>query len=128
MTTQRMVVTSKFPYLASDNHAISVVTLTHTHTHTHTPTPTSPHTHIPTSPHTHTQMDKDGDGLTSLDEFLTYSKGEGFKDDEAWKSVVEEDNFDEEEMDKYEVRHYREGLAQGRHVFCMYFVSCSTCS
>ena len=69
-------------------------------------------------------MDKDGDGLTSLNEFLTYSKSEGFKEDEAWKSVVEEDNFDEEEMDKYEVRHYREGLAQGRHVFCTYFVSC----
>ncbi len=49
-------------------------------------------------------MDKNNDGLVSLEEFLKYTKSSEFTDDEPWQSVVEEDNFKQDEFDKYEVR------------------------
>lgn len=48
------------------------------------------------------EMDRDNDGMISLEEFLKYTKKPDFKEDEEWKSVVEEDTFDEDEFKKYE--------------------------
>ncbi len=48
-------------------------------------------------------MDKDKDGLVSLNEFIQYTGDPEFKQDEEWKSLVDEDPFSEEELEKYEV-------------------------
>merc|ERR1712192_115957 len=49
------------------------------------------------------QMDKDGDGLISQDEFVKEARSEDFDKDEEWKSVMEDENiFTEAEYDEYE--------------------------
>ena len=48
-------------------------------------------------------MDKDGDGLVSMDEFMKETRSEDFEKDEEWKSVGEgEQLFTEAEVDEYE--------------------------
>ena len=55
--------------------------------------------------HTHTQMDKNGDGMVSLAEFMQYTDDPAFKQDDEWKSVVEEEPpFDDQEFKKFEVQ------------------------
>ena len=48
-------------------------------------------------------MDKDDDGLISMQEFITYTKDDEFKEDDGWKSVADEDVFSDKEFEKYEV-------------------------
>ena len=36
------------------------------------------------------QVDKDKDGLVSLQEFMQYTEGKAFETDEAWKPIVDE--------------------------------------
>jgi len=48
-------------------------------------------------------MDRDQDGLVSLDEFLRFTNDAEFKQDDEWKSLVDNDPFTEEELEKYEV-------------------------
>ncbi|CAI8042527.1 Nucleobindin-1 [Geodia barretti] len=49
------------------------------------------------------QLDKNGDSLISLQEFLAYTQGAQFEDNEEWKGVVDQpESFTEEEMNKFE--------------------------
>ena len=40
--------------------------------------------------------------MVSLDEFLGYTKSDEYKTDEDWKPVVDEKQFSEEELKKFE--------------------------
>ena len=49
------------------------------------------------------QLDRDKDGMVSLDEFLGYTKSEEYKTDEEWKPVVDQDDlFSEDDFKKFE--------------------------
>lgn len=47
-------------------------------------------------------MDRDKDGMVSLEEFLGYTKSEEYKTDEDWKPVVDQDIFSEDDLKKFE--------------------------
>lgn len=48
------------------------------------------------------QLDKNKDGMVSLDEFLGYTKSNEYDNKEGWKPVVDEDQFSEEDLKKFE--------------------------
>ena len=47
-------------------------------------------------------MDRDRDGMVSLEEFLGYTKSEEYKTNEDWKPVVDQDVFSEDDFKKFE--------------------------
>lgn len=66
--------------------------------------------------HVFGELDKDEDRLISLDEFLNYTSSQEFQKDEGWKTVDEEQNFTDEEYERYEqmLREHEEKMrAQG---------------
>jgi hypothetical protein len=53
------------------------------------------------------QLDRNGDSMISLDEFLSYAQGEKFEENEEWKPVTDEQEaFTEEELRKFEEDYY----------------------
>ncbi|XP_060566152.1 nucleobindin-2-like isoform X1 [Ruditapes philippinarum] len=52
--------------------------------------------------HVFGELDSDGDRLISLEEFLKYTASQEFQKDEGWKTVDEEQNFTDEEYQRYE--------------------------
>ena len=48
------------------------------------------------------EMDKDKDGLLSIEEFMNETKEKDFETEEEWKPLVDEDQFTEEELNEYE--------------------------
>ena len=48
------------------------------------------------------QMDGDKDGLVSLPEFIAETKNPDFDQDEEWKTIDDDEQFTEEEMQLYE--------------------------
>lgn len=48
------------------------------------------------------QLDRDKDGMVSLDEFIGYTKSDEYKTDEEWKPVVDQDLFSEDDFKKFE--------------------------
>ena len=48
------------------------------------------------------QMDKNKDGLVSMDEFLKQTKDPDFEKDEEWKPIVDKDEYTEDEFNQYE--------------------------
>jgi len=52
--------------------------------------------------HVMKSMDHDKDGLLSVDEFMAETKTEDFEKDEDWKTIADEDQYTEEELNEYE--------------------------
>ncbi|KAL4225637.1 hypothetical protein ACF0H5_016326 [Mactra antiquata] len=66
--------------------------------------------------HVFEELDKDKDRLISMEEFLTYTASQEFEKDDGWKTVDEEQNFTDEEYERYEqmLREHEERMrAQG---------------
>ena len=51
------------------------------------------------------QLDKNKDGMVSLDEFLGYTKSDEYKTDEDWKPVVDEKQFSEDDFKNFEANY-----------------------
>ena len=47
-------------------------------------------------------MDKDHDGLLSMEEFMAETHDKDFDEDDEYKPLVDEDQFTEEELEEYE--------------------------
>ncbi|WAR02799.1 NUCB2-like protein [Mya arenaria] len=66
--------------------------------------------------HVFNEIDTDKDHLISQEEFLNYTNSNQFEKDEGWKTVDEEQNYTEEELERYEQmlrEHEERARAQG---------------
>ena len=58
--------------------------------------------------HVMTEIDKNKDGLVSLNEFLEQSKEKKFEKNEDWENVEEEPQFNQQEFENYSRQHMGE--------------------
>jgi len=58
--------------------------------------------------HVMNEIDKDGDKLVSMDEFLKSTDGEDFDTEEGWQGLEEDDMFSEDELQKWEEEYERQ--------------------
>jgi len=61
------------------------------------------------------EMDKDGDGLLSIDEFMQETKEKDFEEDPEYKPLTDEDQFTDEELLEYERMLEEESKTNGEH-------------